>query len=80
MSAVDPDAYNVHSYDTGRELEGLPTADLVRESLSAGDTGAVCAVYDAAEARWDYVSADERECVERRGETVRTVYVLEAAQ
>ena len=76
---VDQDAYCVHAYDTGRELEGLPTEELVRESLSAGDTGAVCATYDAEEALWSYVAPEDRERVERRGETVRTVYVMEAS-
>lgn len=77
---IDPDAYDVHNYDTGRELDGLPTEELVRESLAAGDTGAVYAVYDADEARWEYVSAEDRERLERRSETVRTVYVVAAAQ
>lgn len=76
---IDPDTYTVHSYDTGRELEGLPTEELVRESLSAGDTGAVCATYDADEARWDYIAPEDRERAERRGEKVRTVYVMEAS-
>ena len=49
MKHIDPDAYDVYDYTSGRELEGLPTEDLVRESLSAGDTGAVCATYDADE-------------------------------
>ena len=75
---IDPDAYSVHDYQTGREMEGLPTEELVRESLSAGDTGAVCASYDRDQARWDYVSPEDRERAERRGETVRTVYVEES--
>ena len=79
MKHIDPDAYDVYDYTSGRELEGLPTEDLVRESLSAGDTGAVCATYDADEARWDYVRAEDRERAERRGETVRTVYVMEVS-
>ncbi len=75
---IDPDAYNVHAYDTGAELEGLPTARLVRESLAAGNTGAVCATYDSAQALWDYLSGDEAETARERGEHVRTVYVEEA--
>ena len=74
---IDPDAYTVHSYDTGREMEGLPTKELVEESLAAGDSGAVCATYDADEALWSYVAPEERERLEARGETVRTVYVME---
>lgn len=75
---IDPDTYNVLSYDTGRELEGLPTEELVRESLAAGDTGAVLATYDADEALWSYLAPEDRERAERRGEHVRTVYVVEA--
>ena len=46
MANIDPDTYDVYSYDTGNMLEGLPTEELVRESLAADDTGAVCATYD----------------------------------
>lgn len=74
---IDPDTYSVYNYDTGDRLEGTPTEELVRESLAAGYTGAVLAVYDADEAQWGYVPSSDRSRVERRGETVRTVYVME---
>jgi hypothetical protein len=75
---IDPDAYNVHAYDTGAKLEGLPTEELVRESLAAGDSGAVCATYDSDEALWSFLRDDEAEAARQRGEHVRVVYVLEA--
>jgi len=78
--STDPDAYEVVRYDTNDAQEGLPTAELVRESLAAGKEGAVLAYYDAAEARWEFCSADYRTQAERRGEVVRTVYVREAAE
>lgn len=73
---IDPDTYDVYSYDTGHTLEGLPTEELVRESLAAGDTGAVCATYDPDEALWSYVPSCDRERLERLGEHVHTVYVM----
>jgi hypothetical protein len=76
----DPDAYDVCDYDTGEELEGLPTLRLVRASLAEYYTGAVCATYDAAEAQWDYVPSGDRDRYEARGERVRTVFVREAGQ
>lgn len=75
---IDADTYEVIRYDTGAACEGLPTAELVRESLAAGKEGAVLAYYDAAEARWEYCPPDYRATAEKRGETVRTVYVVES--
>lgn len=80
MKTIDADAYEVIRYDTNDTQEGLPTAELVRESLAAGKEGAVLAYYDRAEARWEYVAPDYRAQAERRGEVVRTVYVREAAE
>jgi hypothetical protein len=80
MRRIDADTYDVYRYDTGEMCSGLPTEELVRESLAAGKEGAVLAYYDVAESRWEYVSPDYRATAERRGEVVRTVYVREAAQ
>lgn len=75
---IDPDAYDVYDYRTGDLLDGSPTLELCEESLSAGDTGAVCATYDYDASLWHYVSEDERSARESRGDRVRTIYVRES--
>jgi hypothetical protein len=75
---IDPDTFDVYAYDTGEELEGLPTAELVLESLSAGDSGAVNATYDSDQAQWQYIAAADVEAAKQREEHVRTVFVQEA--
>lgn len=77
-TSIDPDAYDVYDYDSGDGLPGLPTEELVCESEAASPTGAVHAYYDTAESRWEYVPPADVERVQRRGEKVRTVYVMEA--
>ena len=62
---IDADAYSVYDYRTGERLEGSPTEELVRESLSS-DQGAAKASYDRDDALW---SLDT--------ESDRVVYVME---
>lgn len=73
---IDADAYSVYAYSTGAELDGLPTEELVIESLSVY-TGAVQATYDSQDALWHYLRDDEADAAMRRGEHVRTVYVMQ---
>src|SRR5690606_38095643 len=64
----------VYDYETGDALEGAPTAELVRESLAAGETGAV-PTYREGDA-WHYVAPSDVEHRRRNlGCDVRTVYV-----
>jgi hypothetical protein len=76
LSAIDPDAWDVHAYHGGHILGGTPTAELVRASQEAGDIGAVLATLDQATDLWHYVREDERARYERRGDVVQTVYVM----
>lgn len=73
---IDADTYDVNDYRTGSSLAGLPSADLVRESLGAGPEGAVHAYYDGEE--WVHVAADRVAREEARGNRVRVVYVTQA--
>ena len=73
---IDADTYDVNDYRTGDSLVGLPSVDLVRESLDAGPEGAVHAYYDGEE--WIHVAADRVAREEARGNTVRVVYVTKA--
>lgn len=76
MPRYDADTYDVNDYRTGDSLVGLPSADLVRESLDASHEGAVHAYYDGEE--WVHVAADRVAREEARGNTVRAVYVAKA--
>jgi len=73
--ACEP-AYRVMDYDTAAALKGGATADLIRESLAAGDTGAVPAA-QFQDGVWDYVAPSERDHFRRLGYHVQTVYVEE---
>lgn len=68
--------YTVMSYDTGAELTGAPSADLVDASVNCAQAeGAVCAYLDEAGV-WQHVP-DSREADYRRmGHDVQTVYVM----
>jgi len=77
---IDPDAWSVYDYETGLPVQppGSPSVDLIYQSTNEPTgTGAICAMYDANEARWDYVRDDDRDRYERMGETVLVVYTLE---
>ena len=76
MSTIDADTYDVNDYRTGASLVGLPSVDLVRESLEAGPEGAVHAYYDGEE--WIHVAADRVARVEAQGNAVRVVFIAKA--
>lgn len=66
----------VHNYDTGSELDGAPSAELVSASESVADTGAVPAYRDE-HGVWQYVRPDEVEhCRRNLRLDVITVYVI----
>lgn len=75
---IDADTYDVRDYQTGKALAGLPSTEVVEESLAAGHEGAVLAYYDGEQ--WQYVPAEMRARREAEGEQVRSVYVVEAAE
>lgn len=64
--------YLVHAYESGEEMDGQPSQELIQESLAAGHTGAVKAAYDRETDTWQYVPA------ESAGPDARTVYVMES--
>lgn len=63
----------VLSYDSAEVLDGAPTAELARESESAGPTGAVPAYLDGG--RWEYCAPSDRSRIVAQGYDVVTVYV-----
>lgn len=70
--------YRVLAADTGEDLEGTPSEELIEASEDAGPLGAVPAYQDADDV-WQYVHPDE--VAYHTGvlcETVLAVYVEEA--
>ena len=62
--------HTVRDYETGDELAGAPSDELIRRSMAAGEEGAVAARRDAAGV-WQYVDEAETD-----GECT-TVYVVD---
>lgn len=68
--------YSIHDYQTGRELGGQATDDLLAASRSEpSGTGAALAF--CVEGVWDYVREDDRARYVARGFDVVTVYIVE---
>jgi hypothetical protein len=66
-------SYSVSNYQSGSTLIGKPSAELVKESLAVGATGAVPAYADA-NGVWQYVSPSDVARV-KRNEYVIAVFV-----
>lgn len=68
-------SFKVHSYETGAELLGRASRDLTRASCAEhSGTGAVAAV--KVRGVWKHVPDSSVSAYERRGEKVKTVYVM----
>lgn len=69
--------HKVHNYETGEELDGEPTDELIRESVAEKTgTGAVGAYLAGGEWRW-LDAGDPAPC---GAVDCRTVYVVEVSE
>jgi len=69
-------AYTLHNYDTAELIDEPMTERLIAESMGAtGENGAVMA-WLTPDGTWDYCPEHERQSRERRGQTLRCVYVM----
>lgn len=74
MAARKKKSWIVVDYNDSHVYEGEPSAELVRQSLAAGDSGAVNALPDSRGV-WQYIREDDVDRHARRGDDVTVVYV-----